>query len=76
MYVQIPNGRTGWVFTQLIQSDVDLQAVPIIEPQDVQLIRGRVMDSMGTPIQGVGFTILQGAGDQPSNEYRLDRRER
>ena len=65
MHVQMPNGRSGWVFAQLIQSDVDLQAVPIIEPQDVQLIRGRVTDSMGTPIQGVGFTILQGSGDRP-----------
>jgi SH3-like domain-containing protein len=65
MYAQAPDGKSGWVFTLLIESDVDLEAVPVIEPQDVQLIKGRVVDSMGTPIQGVGFAILQGTGDRP-----------
>lgn len=65
MYARTPDGKSGWVFTQLIQSDVDLQAVPVIEPQDVQLIKGRVVDSMGIPIQGVGFAVVQGTGDRP-----------
>ncbi len=71
MYAQIPDGTTGWVFTQLVQSDVDLQAVPIIEPQGVQLIKGRVLDLQGTPIQGVGFSIFQGAGNQPPTNRAL-----
>ena len=71
MYARIPDGTTGWVFTQLVQSNVDLQAVPVIEPQGVQLIKGKVVDLQGTPIQGVGFSILQGEGDQPPTNRAL-----
>jgi SH3-like domain-containing protein len=71
MYARIPDGTTGWVFAQLVQSDVDLQAVPVIEPQGVQLIKGRVVDLQGTPIQGVGFSVLQGDGDQPPMNHIL-----
>jgi hypothetical protein len=65
MYVQTSDGKKGWVFTQLIESQVDVEAVPMVEPQNVQLIQGRVLDSMGTPIQGVGFAVVQGTGDRP-----------
>lgn len=71
MYARIPDGTTGWVFTQLIQSDVDLQAVAVIEPQGVQLIKGRVVDNQDTPIQGVGFSIFQGEADQPPTNHIL-----
>jgi uncharacterized protein YgiM (DUF1202 family) len=64
-YAQIADGTKGWVFTQLIQSERDLQAVPVIEPQGVQLIKGRVTDSQGMPTSGVGFSVLQGTGDRP-----------
>lgn len=71
MYARIPDGTTGWVFIQLIQSNVDLQAVPVVEPQGVQLIKGRVVDLQGMPIQGVGFSILQGEGGQPLTNRAL-----
>lgn len=71
MYARIPDGTAGWVFTQLVQSNVDLQAVPVVEPQGVQLIKGRVVDLQGLPIQGVGFSILQGEGDQPPTNRAL-----
>jgi Bacterial SH3 domain len=71
MYARIADGTTGWVFTQLVQSDVDLQAVPVVEPQGVQLIKGRVVDFQGLPIQGVGFSILQGERDQPPTNRAL-----
>ena len=71
MYARIADGTTGWVFTQLVQSDVDLQAVPVVEPQGVQLIKGRVVDLQGLPIQGVGFSILQGEKDQPPTNRAL-----
>jgi len=71
MAVRTPKGQRGWVFAQLIQSDVDLQSVPVIEPQDVQLIKGRVQDSAGTPIQGVGFAVAQGGGDRPQTNTVL-----
>jgi hypothetical protein len=71
LYARIPDGTTGWVFTQLVQSEVDLQAVPVIEPQGAQLIKGRVVDLQGTPIQGVGFSMLQGEGDPPPMNHIL-----
>jgi SH3-like domain-containing protein len=73
MFARTPDGTSGWVFTQLIESSIDLQSVPIFEPQDVQLIKGRVTDSSGIPIQGVGFSVVQGVGDQaPANIVLTD----
>jgi len=52
----------GWVFAELLKSEVDLQAIPVVEPQGIVVIQGRVTDLMGTPIQGIGFEIKpQGA---------------
>ena len=73
VYARIPDGTEGWIFAQLIESSVDLQTIPIIEPTGIQLIRGRVTDSQGVPIQGVGFSVLQGAGEnRPSNHVLTD----
>jgi uncharacterized protein YgiM (DUF1202 family) len=58
--VQTANGVEGWVFAQLLKSDVDLEQVPVREPKDVLVIKGRVLDGAGTPIQGVGFEVKQG----------------
>ena len=62
VFVQIQDGKTGWIFSQLIESPIDLQEIPTIEPVDVQLIKGLVKDSAGVPIQGIGFTISQETG--------------
>jgi len=64
-YVQAPENITGWVFGFLLQTDHDLQAVPVIQPENVQLIKGRVTDAQGTPIRGIGFAIVQGTGERP-----------
>jgi SH3-like domain-containing protein len=73
MFARTPDGSSGWVLAQLIESTIDLQAVPIIEPQDVQLVKGQVKDLSGTPIQGVGFTVVQGTGDHaPTNTVLTD----
>ena len=43
IYVRTGETRTGWVFAQLLDAgDHDLQSAPIIQPKDVQVIRGRV----------------------------------
>lgn len=69
--VQLPDGKTGWVFSQLIESSVNFQEIPTIEPVDVQLIKGLVKDSAGVPIKGIGFTILQEAGGKSSSNTVL-----
>jgi hypothetical protein len=60
--VKTAAGTQGWVFAELVKSDVDLQAIPVVEPQGIVVIKGRVVDVLGTPIQGVGFELKpQGA---------------
>lgn len=63
VFVETQGGVTGWVFAELLKSDVDLQATPIIEPGNTLTIKGRVTDINGTPIQGAGFEVKQGEGD-------------
>ena len=71
--VQTENGVEGWVFAQLLKSDVDLEQVPVREPKDVLLIKGRVLDAAGTSIQGVGFDIKQGTdSNAPTNTVVTD----
>lgn len=68
IFVKTAEGNEGWVFAELIQSSVDLQAVPVIEPKEVALIKGKVTDLLGTSIQGVGFVITpEGADASQSN---------
>lgn len=57
--VKTADGVEGWVFAELLQSAIDLGQAPLHEPKDVVLIKGRVLDATGTPIQGVGFNVSQ-----------------
>jgi hypothetical protein len=50
----------GWVFWRLLRATVDVQEAPVVQPQNVLLIQGRVRDANGTPIQGVSFDVVQG----------------
>jgi hypothetical protein len=63
-YVKTPSGTEGWVFTQMLQSSVDLTKIPVKEPSNLAVIKGRVTDANGAPIQGVGFDVLQGTESQ------------
>lgn len=68
IYVELEDGKTGWLFAQLIASEIDLQLAPVLEPEDAQLITGKVTDVNGTPISGIQFAI-QGA---ESTTFRTD----
>ncbi len=50
----------GWVFWRLLNSTVNLTEAPVVQPQNVQRIHGRVVDGSGTPIRGVSFDVVQG----------------
>jgi hypothetical protein len=58
--VETEDGTRGWVFAQLLKSDRDLQAIPVIQPQDVTLIKGKITDITGLPISGALFALVQG----------------
>lgn len=77
--VQYPFGQTGmnivgWVYAQLLApTQNDLQSAPLIQPGDVQLVRGHVADSNGNPISGVQFAFVGGASDNaPRNDAMTD----
>jgi SH3-like domain-containing protein len=59
IFVRTTAGHEGWIFAQLIETDQDLQAAPVIEPQGVQLITGKVTNPAGEPISGIQYAITQ-----------------
>lgn len=73
LLVQTPLERTGWVFAQFVTSEGDLSLVPVIQPADMQTVRGRVLDESGNPITGVQFAVVQDkAGSPPRNDAITD----
>jgi SH3-like domain-containing protein len=57
--IRTADGTEGWVFTMLLQSSVDLKQIPLLEPKEIQVIKGRVTDASGLPIPGVAFAAGQ-----------------
>jgi hypothetical protein len=62
IFIQQGSSTRGWVFAQLIKPSQDLKGIPVIEPKDVQLVKGKVVDPAGAAVSGIQFTLLQGAG--------------
>ena len=61
-YIQLADGKNGWVFNKLIDTDQDLAAAPIRQPADVILVTGSVFDLNNRAISGITFNIAQGTG--------------
>jgi SH3-like domain-containing protein len=62
LYVQTDSHIYGWVLFWLVNGGQDSGPTPLVEPQNVQLVTGRVVDVSGVPISGIGFAITQGTG--------------
>ena len=60
--IETSAGMKGWVFTQLFDLAVPLGDLPIIQPQNVQLITGQVQDPQGRLISGIQYYLTQGEG--------------
>jgi hypothetical protein len=72
-YVQTADSLKGWVFGKLLQQSEDLLHAPLVEPTDFGVIRGRVLDSAGTPIRGIGFNVIRRlAPAEPGNPVVTD----
>lgn len=72
-YIQTPNKIHGWVFNKLFSEDVRLLQAPLIEPGEVQIVRGLLLDGAGKPINGVQFALTQGTGNNASrNDANTD----
>jgi SH3-like domain-containing protein len=59
IFVQTPFESTGWVSAGLLKSEKDLQSAPLMQPPDVQVIRGRVLNEKNEPVTGLSFGILE-----------------
>jgi SH3-like domain-containing protein len=59
IFVQTPFESTGWVSAGLLKSEKDLQSAPLMQPPDVQVIRGRVLNIKNEPVTGLSFGILE-----------------
>jgi SH3-like domain-containing protein len=57
--IQEGNGNQGWVFGQLLETELDIQAVPVIMPADVAVLEGRIMKENGQPVSGIQFSFVQ-----------------
>ncbi len=71
MWVQTQEGVNGWVFAILLRSEENLRNAPVIVPPSVQILRGRVLDVNGVPMQGIGFSVFQGSGQNAPTDHVL-----
>lgn len=62
IYVQAQDETTGWVFARFLQANVDLRAAPLLQPVDVQVVRGQVVDALFQPVSGIQFALTKGSG--------------
>jgi hypothetical protein len=73
IFVQMPSNESGWVFAKLLFSDHPLDLIPFIQPENVQLVKGHVVDLNNQPVTGVQFAITQGQGvNAPRNDAMTD----
>jgi hypothetical protein len=60
-YVRTDEAVSGWVNVNVVKGGYDGPPPPIVEPTGVILVTGRVLNSQGEPVSGIGFAITQGA---------------
>lgn len=65
LYVQTPTGIYGWVYVKLFNEDDRILEAPLVEPGEVQIVRGLLLDQAGKPVSGVQFALTQGSGNNP-----------
>ena len=51
----------GWVHVNFVQGGYNGPPMPIVQPGNVILVTGKVVDSSGAPVTGIGFTVTQGS---------------
>ncbi len=59
IFVKTTAGNEGWIFAQLVETNQDLQAAPVMEPQGVQLITGKLTNPAGEPVSGIQYAVTQ-----------------
>jgi uncharacterized protein YraI len=74
LYVLTDSNIYGWVLVDLVSGGNDGGPSPLITPQNVQLVKGQVLDLAGVPVSGIGFALTQGTGPKaPRSDAATDR---
>jgi hypothetical protein len=72
-YAEAYDSTKGWLYGKLMKQTGDLLAAPVIEPENSSLIRGRMLDTAGTPMSGLVFTVrLSSNPESPANVVMTD----
>ena len=62
VFVVTPLDSTGWIFAGLLEASPQLETAPLIQPADLQVVRGRVRDINGAPVDGIQYAVIEGEG--------------
>ncbi len=62
LYLLTDSNIYGWVLYWLVSGGHDGGPTPLVEPDGVQMVRGKVLDRAGVPVSGIGFAVTQGSG--------------
>ncbi len=54
-------GVIGWVGVDFVSGGFDGPPAPVVEPKDVLVVTGTVLDANGSPVNGIGFAVVQGS---------------
>jgi hypothetical protein len=55
------DGVIGWIGVDFVSGGFDGPPPPVVEPKDVLVVTGTVLDANGSPINGIGFAVVQGS---------------
>ncbi len=60
LYVRTETNIYGWVLNWLVTGGQANASTALIQPEDVQVVHGTVVDKSGVPVSGIGFAVTQG----------------
>jgi hypothetical protein len=66
IYIQLPSGEEGWTFAHWIQIHGGPGFLPTIQPDNAQLVIGRIVDEKDNPVNGVRMYIFR-----PMEDYTI-----
>jgi hypothetical protein len=73
IYVLTDSNIYGWVLVFLVNGGHDGGPSPVVQPKNVQVVKGEVLDLSGVPISGIGFALTQGTGpNAPRSDAATD----
>ncbi len=69
VFVESTSGKAGWLSVQFLQLHGSLSSLEDVQVKSSYIIAGQVVDSAGTPVNGVDLAVYQGEGP---NQLRTD----